>query len=92
MANRLEHQRSSESLHSSHKGVSRTIRANKRTEAEIRNESTEPDKRRSFWRERGFSRQSQAASLVTSTVSEINEQAMIKKQRSADWPLVPDLG
>jgi hypothetical protein len=71
----------------SHKGIARVIRENKRTEAEIRNQATVPDKRRSFWRERGFTRQSQAASLVTSTVSEVNQQAKINKQRSEDWPI-----
>lgn len=72
------------------KGVARLVRANKRAEAEERNENTVADKRRGFWRERGFSRQSQAASLVTSTVASVNEQAKIHKQRSEDWPLIKD--
>lgn len=71
-----------------HKGIAREIREAKRTEAETRNADTVTDKRRSFWRERGFTRQSQAASLVTRTVSEVNEQAKIHKQRSEDWPMI----
>jgi hypothetical protein len=74
----------------SHKGVSRQIRENKRTEAEIRNEHTDPYKRRSFWREYGFTRQSQAANIVTSTVCDVNQQAAANKQRAKDWPMVKD--
>lgn len=72
----------------SHKGVSRTIKANKRTEAEERNEKTVPDKRRAFWRERGFNRQSQAAALVAGTVADVNTRAKEQRQRAEDWPLL----
>jgi hypothetical protein len=68
----------------------RQIRDSKRTEAELRNEDTVPDKRRSFWRERGFIRQSQAASVIKGVVILTNEQAKIHKQRSEDWPLIKD--
>lgn len=71
------------------KGSARIIRVAKRSEAEIRNQNSQPDKRRAFWRERGFTRQSQAANLVKGTVGEINEQAAEHKQRAADWPLIP---
>lgn len=77
----------------SHKGISREIRAAKREEAEERNADTPFDRKRSYWRERGFIRQSQAASLVTTTVADINAQAKIHKQRAEDWPLLTeDLG
>lgn len=75
----------------SHKGISRQIRENKRTEAEERNSNTPEDRTRAFWKARGFSRQSQAARLVTSTVAEINSLAAANHQRSEDWPMVPDL-
>jgi hypothetical protein len=74
----------------SHKGISRAIRDHKHSEAETRNANTAPDRKRSFWRERGFTRQSQAANLVAGTVAEVNEQARIHKQRSADWSLLPE--
>jgi hypothetical protein len=73
------------------KGVLRTVRANKRAEAEERNTHTVPDKRRAFWRERGFNRQSHAASVIKGVVVLTNEQAKIHKQRSEDWPMVRDL-
>lgn len=90
MANRSEHQRSFESPNSFHKGIMREVRLAKRQEAEERNSHTAPDKRRAFWRDRGFARQSQAASLVKGTVLEINTKAKEQKQRSADWPLLPE--
>lgn len=91
MANRPEHQHNPEAdRRISHKGVSRLVRENKRNEAELRNEETVDDKRRSFWRERGFVRQSHAAILVHGTVTEINARAKERKQRSEDWPLLPE--
>lgn len=72
------------------KGSARLVRLAKREEAETRNSHTAPDKRRSYWRELGFTRQSQAASLVASTVAECNERAKDNKQRSEDWPLLPE--
>ena len=88
MANRPEHQRSFESNHSSHRGVMRQIRANKRNEAELRNEESAPDKRRSYWRALGFDRQSHCARTIKETVADVNTQAKDNKQRSQDWPLV----
>lgn len=70
------------------KGVLRTVRANKRAEAEERNANTVPDKRRAFWRERGFTRQSHAASVIKGVVVLTNQQAKERKQRSEDWPTV----
>lgn len=72
------------------RGIRRDIRSAKRAEAEERNSNTSPDKRRAYWRERGFTRQSQAAGLVASTVAECNERAKENKQRSEDWPLLPE--
>jgi len=105
MANRPELQNKGTGLHkspttgaaqgpgTSHKGISREIKTAKHNEAAERNSRTAPDRTRQFWRDRGFKRQSQAASLVTSTVSDVNEQAKIHKQRAEDWPLVTeDLG
>jgi hypothetical protein len=70
------------------KGIMRNIRETKRAEAEERNQHTVPDKRRAFWRERGFSRQSQAAATIKGVVILTNEQAKIHKQRSQDWPMI----
>jgi len=76
----------------SHKGVARTIRINKRAEAEERNNSeyTVPEVRRAFWRERGFNNMSHARRAIRQTVVECNDQAEANRQRSADWPLLPE--
>jgi hypothetical protein len=90
MPNRKEYHRNPDAdRRESHKGIARQIKVAKRIEAELRNEETVPDKRRSFWRERGFSRQSQAASLIKGVVVLTNAQAKEHKQRSEDWPLLP---
>lgn len=73
-------------------GTQREIRKYKHEEAEERNKNSAPDKRRAYWRERGFSRQSEAARLILNTVTEINSTAVSLRQRSEDWPIVPDLG
>jgi hypothetical protein len=90
MANRPEHQRSFESPNTSHRGVSRIVRLQKRLEAEHRNATSVPDRRRQFWRDRGFTNQSHAARAVLDTVSDCNDRAAALKQRSEDWPLVPE--
>jgi hypothetical protein len=72
------------------KGSARLVRTAKREEAETRNSRTAPDKRRQYWRDRGFIRQSQAANLVASTVADCNERAKDNRQRSEDWPLLPE--
>lgn len=68
----------------------REVQIAKHAEAVERNQYTVPDKRRAFWRERGFTRQSQAASLIKGVVVLTNAQAKERKQRSADWPLIPE--
>jgi hypothetical protein len=70
-----------------HKGIARVIRANKRMEADVRNSVSAPDRRRAFWRERGFTRQSHARQVIYGTVADINAQAITHKQRAEDWPL-----
>jgi hypothetical protein len=87
MANRPEHQRSFESPHASHKGISRVVRANKRAEAKQRQANSASDKRRSFWRERGFARQSQCARAVKDAVTEANQLTEAMRERSGlpDW-------
>lgn len=71
----------------SHRGTMRTVRVNKRQEAEERNARTEPDRRRAYWRALGFDRQSHAASTVARTVSEANRIAEDVRARSGqdDW-------
>jgi hypothetical protein len=85
MANRPELQNE---LH--HRGIRREIRNAKRAEAEERSKHTAPVNCRAYWKERGFRRESDARRTVWDTVFDINEQAATHKQRSADWPLVPD--
>lgn len=70
------------------KGDVRRARFEKRQEAEERNLKSPDSKRRSYWRGLGFRRESDAARTVKSVVTEVNDQAKIKKQRSADWPLI----
>lgn len=72
------------------KGAARIVRLNKRMEAEERNQQTVPDKRRAFWKERGFIRQSHAASVIKNVVVLTNAQAKQLKQRSEDWPLIAE--
>lgn len=57
----------------SHRGISRTIRENKRAEAFQRDKHTHPEKRKAFWRERGFTSQSHAARVIGLTVLDANE-------------------
>lgn len=54
------------------KGIMRQIRTAKRAEAETRNADSPERKRRSYWRERGFSRESDAARVVRQAVAEGN--------------------
>lgn len=72
MANRPEFQRhvDADGRKLYRKGLRRQVRATKRMEADVRNSVSAPDKRRSFWRERGFSRQSEAARIVRGAVAE----------------------
>lgn len=74
MPNRSEFQIQHDSLgrRISNKGVRHAVRFAKRVEAEERNSHTAPDKRRSYWRERGFTRESHAAAVVRNAVAEGN--------------------
>lgn len=71
----------------SNKHVMRTVRHEKRREAELRNSKTVPDNRRSHWRSLGFIRKSHAARVISSTVAEANQIAEDVKARSGldDW-------
>lgn len=72
------------------KGSARKVKLYKRAEAEDRNARTPDSKRRSYWRSLGFKRQSHAERLVLNTVTDVNERAKIHKQRSEDWPILPE--
>jgi len=51
-------------------GAMRTVRENKRAEAERRNANSPARKRRQFWRDLGFTRESHAAEVVRKAVAE----------------------
>ncbi len=53
-------------------GAKRAVRQAKRNEAERRNANSPEQKRRQYWRERGFLNESHAARVVKSAVAEGN--------------------
>lgn len=95
MPNRPELQTRYDSLgrRISNKGAMRTVRANKRAEAEARNAQTPEDRRRTYWRALGFDRQSHAARVIARTVAEANQIAEDVRARSGqdDWTSDLDL-
>jgi hypothetical protein len=70
MANRPELQGKRKGDRVYRKGIMRSIREARREEAIDRDKRTAPDKRRSYWRELGFTRQSEAARIVKGAVAE----------------------
>lgn len=76
----------------SHKGIMRLIRQRKREEAEERNRNSAPDSRRQFWRDRGFSRKSDAVKIIKQTVSDANKIANVIREKSGmhDWATLPE--
>lgn len=74
----------------------RVVRHNKRTEAEERNSRTLPERRRSYWRDRGFKSQSHAAQVVRDAVAEGTKIVKDMRDHQASdheslWGIGPDL-